>query len=281
MKSLLRSAFASQSQPQHPGSPLSEPPRDLLAEFNKNGYCLFRGLFTPEEAKQIIEDIKQAQTIDGVSGLNKGAMTFYSGVYAQSKALQAVISRPEVINRLTQIIGPNFWVRWDQAVAKGPGAGTFPWHQDNAYNSLKDDHYQLWIALTKTTSENGGLWLDPGSHTQVEPHQKVGNHMVFQGKPKNPILIEANPGDVLLFSSRTLHSTTPNVTQETRWVYVVEYMSLDHYDPGVKPPYFVVARNGKPTAESVYTYRGKLNPFNHLKYWRWQLSKLVPNRQAN
>lgn len=251
--------------------PKTEP--SLQKQFQDQGYVILKSMFSSTEAQALIEDIKAAETIDGVSALNKGAMTFYSGVYSKSKKLQATISQPKVIDFLKQFIGSDFWVRWDQAVAKGPGAGTFPWHQDNAYNHLKDGHYQFWIALTKTTQDNGGLWIVPGSHKAVLPHKKVGNHMVYQGIPNKPVFIEAEPGDVILFSSYTLHSTTPNITQGTRWAYVVEYMSLDHYDPGILPPYFVVARGGKPTAELVHFYRGNLNPWNHIKYWRWQLSK--------
>lgn len=247
---------------------------NLLEQFKTQGYAIKKNLFTPEEAIAIIEHIKQAETIDGVSALNKGAMTFYSGVYAKSPDLQTVVSQPKVINFLKQFIGDNFWVRWDQAVAKGPGAGVFPWHQDNAYNYLQDEHFQFWIALTKTTSENGGLWLVPQRHQNTLPHKKIGNHMVFQGEAKNPILIEADPGDVVIFSSFTLHSTTPNTTQDTRWAYVIEYMKCQDLDPTVVPPYFIVARNGQPTAEFVNWYSGKLNPINHLKYWRMYLSSL-------
>jgi len=247
--------------------------KDLVKDFKEKGYCVLREFFSPSEAATLIDDIKNSETIDGVSLLNKGSMAFYSGVYHRSSKLQSFISQPKLVDLLKQVMGPDIWVRWDQAVAKGPGSGTFPWHQDNAYNGLKDGHYQLWIALTEMTPDNGGLWLVPGSHKQKLPHRKAGNHMVYQGEVKNPIFIEAQPGDVVLFSSFLLHSTTPNVTQNSRWAYVVEYMSLEHFDPDVKPPYFVVARKGVPTAEFVNYYRGQLNPINRLKYWRQQLRR--------
>jgi ectoine hydroxylase-related dioxygenase (phytanoyl-CoA dioxygenase family) len=248
---------------------------NLLEQFKTQGFVVKKNLFTPEEALALIEHIKQAETIDGVSALNKGAMTFYSGVYAKSPALQAVVSQPKVINFLKQFIGDNFWVRWDQAVAKGPGAGTFPWHQDNSYNLLKDEHFQFWIALTKTTEANGGLWLVPQRNKETFPHKKVGNHMIFEGKVENPVLIEAEPGDVVLFSSFSLHSTTPNVTQDSRWAYVIEYMKCQDIDPTIAPPYFMVARHGEPIAKFVHWYSGRLNPINHLKYWRMYLTNLL------
>ncbi|MEO0707134.1 MAG: phytanoyl-CoA dioxygenase family protein [Cyanobacteria bacterium J06649_5] len=263
-----------------PGGAPFDVDKSFAEAFEDQGYCVIRGFLSSEEAAGLIEEIKNAETIDGVSGLNKGTLTFYSGVYYCSKKLQAFVSQPKVVNFLKQIIGPNFWVRWDQAVAKGPGSGTFPWHQDNAYNNLKDGHYQLWVALTATTRDNGGLWVVPGSHKHPLPHKQIDNHMVCQEGITGPVFIDAEPGDIILFSSYLLHSTTPNITQATRWAYVIEYMSCDHFDPGIRAPYFVVSQGGEPTAEFVRFYKGNLNPLNHMKYWRWQLSKLMSGRKS-
>src|SRR5690606_40313037 len=50
----------------------------------------------------------------------------------------------------------------------------FQWHQDNAYNGLPVEHFQLWIALTETRNANGTLWLAPGSHKRGQlPHERV------------------------------------------------------------------------------------------------------------
>jgi ectoine hydroxylase-related dioxygenase (phytanoyl-CoA dioxygenase family) len=249
----------------------------IREEFQQNGYVISRGFFTEEEMNTLIEDIKSAKPRNGVSGLNKGTLTFYSSVFFHSKKIQTLISQSKVVDLLKQVIGPDFWVRWDQAVEKGTGSGVFPWHQDNGYSELKDVHYQLWIALTKMTPENGGLWLVPGSHKRFLPHKWIDNHVEYQGTPENSIFIEAKAGDVVLFSSLMLHKTTPNTTQDSRWAYVVEYMSLDHFDPSIEPPYFVVARDGKSQPEMVHFYRGRLNLINHLKYigFRWAPQKMV------
>ena len=116
------------------------------------------------------------------------------------------------------------------------------------------------------TEENGGLWLQPGSHRGPLPHRVSANHVAYDGTPESPIFIEAEAGDVVLFSSFTLHRTTPNVSSEQRWAYVVEYMSLDHFYPYVDPPYYVVARDGRPTSEFVSSYRGRDNLLNQAKY---------------
>ncbi|MDD5034947.1 MAG: phytanoyl-CoA dioxygenase family protein [Methylococcaceae bacterium] len=258
----------------------------LKEEFSEKGYVILRDFFSKSQMDSLIEDIKTAKTRNGVSGLNKGALTFYSSLFFHNPSIREFVSQPKLVDLLKQIIGPDFWVRWDQAVAKGPGAGTFGWHQDNGYSRLHEAYYQLWIALTDMTPENGGLWLEPGSHKYLLPHKSVDKHRVYEGAPENPVFIEAKAGDVVVFSSFTLHSTTPNITQQTRWAYVVEYMSTDQFDPSIEPPYFMVARVGKPQPEFVHFYRGRLNPLNQLKYlgfrWgiHWSSLRFLPGRLA-
>ncbi|BAU66905.1 hypothetical protein STA3757_43110 [Stanieria sp. NIES-3757] len=238
----------------------------LKQEFDENGFIVLKKFFSQQEAEILLDTIKSTPHPNNKDRLTKGAMTFYSRVFLYSKELQKFASQQKIIDILKELIGPDIWMRHDQAVAKGPGADTFPWHQDNGYNKLKDGHYQFWVALTEMTADNGGLHLQPGSHKKILPHKKVGNEQVYDGVPENPVLIEAEPGDVVIFSSFTLHSTTPNVTQHPRWAYVLEYMSLDYYDPFLEPPYFVVARDGKSCPEFVETYRGSKSLTNRLKY---------------
>src|SRR5260370_5784663 len=250
---------------------------DRREEFEEQGYTPARGFFSKEEMDGLIHDIRTADPKNPQpSGLNKGELIFYSNIFFRSKKLQDFISQPRLVDFLKQVIGPDFWARWDRAVFKGPGSGEFPWHQDNAYNLLKDQHFQLWIALSKMNHERGGLWLLPGSHKNgLLPHKTVGTHMAYDGPTDKAVCLEAEVGDVVLFSSLMLHYTSPNASVYDRWAYVVEYMNLDHYDPYIKPPFFVVAQNGKSRPEFVRHYRGSLRPMNDVKYFVPRLKRSV------
>lgn len=241
--------------------------REIKTAFAKDGFLVCKGLFSLEEVQILLQDIKDSERRYEQDELTKGSMTFKSCIFFHSPRIQQFITQQKIINLLKVLIGPDIWVRWDQAVAKGPNSDTFPWHQDNNYSKLKDTHYQFWVALTESNGDNGGLLVQPGSHLQSHPYRYQGYEVVYDGVPQNPILITAEPGDVVIFSSFTLHSTTPNITQNTRWAYVIEYMSLDHYDPYVEPPYFVAARNGKSSPKFVRSYRGSNNPISRLKYY--------------
>lgn len=241
---------------------------DLKTTFEDQGFIHWKGVFTNDEIDGLRGDIEAAgRALEDASDLNKGRMVFLSNVFQQSPALRSFVCQQRLVDLLAPIVGPDFWVRWDQCVCKGPGAPEFPWHQDNAYNDLKDAHFQLWVAVTPTTADNGGLWLCPGSHKHgVLPHHKVGSHQVVDRLPGSEVLVEAQRGDVVLFSSLMLHHTKANVSQDDRWAYVIEYMKIEHFDPLIKPPYLIAAEGGKTANRYATSYAGSEKWSNHVKY---------------
>lgn len=245
------------------------------AEFATQGYVLCRKFFSDSEMSELRHEIqKVGESLDKADYLNKDKMIFYSNVFRKSEYLQGFISQKKIVEFLRQFIGPDFWVRWDQCVVKGPGAPAFPWHQDNAYSKLREAHCQLWIGLTDMHEKNGGLWLQPGSHKyRLQPHRRAANHLECTNKLGKEVLIPTEKGDIVLFSSFMLHYTGTNESHAERWAYVVEYLSLDHYDPLIKPPYFIVAEDGKSAPRFAESYRGSSSLKNRSKYLPLQMKE--------
>jgi len=240
----------------------------LIAEFATQGYILCRKFFSESEIVELRDEITRVgRSLAKADYLNKDKMIFYSNVFLKSEYVQSFISQKKVVELLRQFTGPDFWVRWDQCVVKGPGAPVFPWHQDNAYSRLRDTHCQLWIGLTAMDEKNGGLWLQPGSHKSgLLPHRRVANHLECKSKPGKEVLISTEKGDIVLFSSFMLHYTGPNESSAERGAYVVEYLSLDYYDPLITPPYFIVAEGGMPAPRFARSHRGSASFKNRMKY---------------
>ena len=231
----------------------------LKQAYKKNGFCILRSFFSKDEMPKLLDDILSAEPSEGMGGLSKGAMQFRSNLFYKSKNIQKFITESKLVSLIQNVIGDDFWIRWDQAVGKSPSAPVFPWHQDNGYNELSCEHYQCWIAVTKSTSENGTIVISPESHLKGRlPHTFDGRHTCFKGDVDKSIMIEAEPGDVLLFSSLTLHKTLPNISQsDVRWAYVLEFISIKDYDPSVPSPYFVVSKEGKPYGEFINKHPAK------------------------
>ncbi len=247
-------------------------------EFRDQGFTVARGFFSKEEASELLGEInRRAEDPDTKDCLTVGGLVFTSNVFRGSNRVQQIIAQQRIIDFLKPIAGGDLWVRWDQAVTKYPGAGVFRWHQDNGYNHLTTQHYQVWIALTESRNQNGGLWLAPGSHKRgLLPHRKVSeSHIEVEAEVGESLCIDANIGALIVFSSLMLHRTGPNEAQTARTAYVVEFMPWSDYDFAVEAPFFIASTNGRSDPHFVKRQPGALNPMNQLRYWKPQARHLV------
>ncbi|HET6950454.1 MAG TPA: phytanoyl-CoA dioxygenase family protein, partial [Acidimicrobiales bacterium] len=162
------------------------------------------------------------------------------------------------------LIGPDVNLYWDQAVYKKPEKPRrFPWHQDNGYAYVEPQQYlTCWVALTDATLANGCPQVAPGrhragtlAHTYVDP---LGYECFTE--PGVVAAGEVAAGGVVVFSSLTPHLTGPNLTQEVRKAYILQYAPVGaevlQGDPGGEPTarvpaddpdrQFAVVRHGEP-----------------------------------
>ncbi len=246
-------------------------------EFERQGYIIYRGLFSIEEIKALWENIQSSDQKENTFGCDQNRLHYHTEFLSRSGKIRELITQSKIVDVLSKIIGSDIWVRWDQAISKDPGASMMPWHQDNRYTQLKHPYYQVWIPLTKVTADNGALWVQPGQYFMeqtVFPHTYVESFFSCERNIEAPVMIEAEPGDVVVFSSFLLHCTAPNTTNQSRWAYVLECLPLHCFDPLVEPPYFVMARDGKPHPEFVQFYAQRLHPINVLKYGWFKLKNV-------
>ena len=123
----------------------------------------------------------------------------------------------------------------------------FHWHQDLTYLLGSINALTFWIPLTPVNKINGTIELVPGSHKNgiydIEYVSSKPLHANSVLSPKdvklkeNPIdgiiQIEANPGDLVVFSQLLLHRSTPNRSDKTRWAVQLRYadaMSKHFYE---------------------------------------------------
>ncbi|WP_404784534.1 phytanoyl-CoA dioxygenase family protein [Altericista sp. CCNU0014] len=246
-------------------------------EFERQGYIFCKDFFSKDEIDNLWENIKLSDIEENTFRWDQNRLQFHTHFLNRNHKIRDLIAQSKVVDLLSQIVGANIWVRFDQAISKDPGASMMPWHQDNGYTRLKHTYYQVWIPLTKMTLENGGLLVQSDNYSanqKILPHKYVDGFFVCEKPPNKSLFIEAKPGDIAIFSSLLLHCTTPNTSNESRWSYVVECLPLNCFDPLVEPPYFVMARDGKPYSKFVRFFPQRLNPINVLKYGWFKLKNV-------
>jgi phytanoyl-CoA hydroxylase len=205
-------------------------------QFAEEGFFLLEGAFGADTVSQIIEEIDplehEAEEFlrsqpDGRVSISKAdAITFSRHLVKRSPVLRTLTAADPLVGLCHDLIGPDVRLYWDQAVYKKPGnPDEFPFHQDNGYTYLEPQQYlTCWIALTDTDENNGCPWVVPGLHTSgtLAHEQTPLGWRCFTSSPA-AVPVPAAAGDVVVFSSLTPHRTGPNLTDDTRKSYIVQY----------------------------------------------------------
>ena len=122
-------------------------------------------------------------------------------------------------------------------MTKYPGfSSSTQWHQDIRYWSFeKPELISMWVALGRENEENGALRIIPGSHRMEFQREQFDSELFFRMDiEKNLELLSSakavhlEPGDVLFFHSRLLHSARKNTTKKIKLSVVYTYYSEDN-----------------------------------------------------
>lgn len=146
------------------------PPRRLtpeqVAQFDRDGFLLpLDGISAAEAAatRSRIEAMEAAEQ-QGGNGLFSNAHCLYGW-------WQKMATRPELLDVVEDLLGPNIMIWKSQLWIKEAGSDSFVgWHQDARYWGLTPiDSVNVWMALTDVTPENGPMQYLRGSHSRCYP----------------------------------------------------------------------------------------------------------------
>lgn len=127
---------------------------------------------------------------------------------------------------------------YDHAILKPPRNGrATPWHQDQAFTEDRGPFSSIhfWIALQPVTIEMGCMQFVPGSHlSPLLPHRPVSEHahamQVDDVDLSTAVACPLPAGGATVHLPRTLHATGPNLTDEPRLAWGLEF------GPPLPPP---------------------------------------------
>ncbi len=106
---------------------------------------------------------------------------------------------------------PNYTLKFYNARSSG---NKLDLHIDSyfPYKGKQTIMMQFAIVLEKSLKENGCTVIVPKSHISGTYSNR---------KTKNVKYLEANPGDLLIWDSRTWHGTTQNILKKSRWAIIM------------------------------------------------------------
>ena len=219
-----------------PAGPYDFLSPEQIKSFDENGYAVVEDAFTSDEIEKVLEKIDpfEFNVTEALKGLDGGKffisraeeITFTTHLVTQSEELKE-FSKHEVFTGICKdLVGDDVRLYWDQAVYKKPGTkDEFPWHQDNGYTFIEPQAYlTCWVALTDTDETNGCPCVMPGLHRKGTLHHEttdIGYEIPLDSSDSVTLPLKA--GSIAVFSSLTPHRTGPNLNEDIRKAYILQY----------------------------------------------------------
>ena len=207
-----------------------------INNFDEKGFIVLEDAFSPAEVEEVINQIDpyEFNVTEALRGLDEGKffisraeeITFTTHLVTQSEYLKEFSAHEVFLNLCKDIIGNDVRLYWDQAVYKKPGTkDEFPWHQDNGYTFIEPQAYlTCWIALTDTDETNGCPWVVPKLHQMGTLHHEptdLGYEIDLDDA--DAVCLPLKAGSIAVFSSLTPHRTGPNMSENIRKSYILQY----------------------------------------------------------
>lgn len=247
----------------------SGPWRRLTPEqaerFDREGYFLLPGALAASVTDELTLELDQldadyearlSMQPPRSSGISRpGEITFNSRLVTKSPAARRLSQATNLVELAADLLGPDVRLYVDQSVYKKPQVtAPFPWHQDNGYRFSEPQVYlSMWIPLVPARIDNGCVWVWPGVHRRgTLRHWPSPIGYVCKWDNDGAVPVEADPGDVVVFSSVTPHCTGPNRSNSVRKAYLLQYgvegmrdfkTGEAYRDPSCQ---YAVAKDGRP-----------------------------------
>lgn len=233
--------------------------RQDKASFDENGYI---GPFTIYDTattaaiwkKVRVQLLDKSRAIYGKNKMNYDR-------HLDIPALSDIVSHPDIVRRVQSLLGPDILCWRTEWFPKYPGNEATAWHQAESFVAFEgesklvptrphDGSWELtvWFAFTEASRDVGCLKVIPKTHRTwyFDEHRNVpynpSDTAGFYGydfeklkidpdwKPdeSQALHFEMQAGQVLMFTSRLLHGSTPNITKDrTRMGLAIRYVPTD------------------------------------------------------
>lgn len=207
--------------------------KKLIQDFQRDGYSLVRGLFSPEEVefyKQHFMDLRHAgeytgdfagvhssdENINQADPLQKYPRMIH--MHRWDEATKAWLLDERIRQCLNSFLGRDPYAVQSMLYFKPPGARGQGLHQDQYYLRAKPGTcVAAWLALDPCDEENGCLQVVPGTGdlpilcaTQADTTESFTDIAVPLREDMEPESIIMEAGDVLFFNGTVIHGSFSN-----------------------------------------------------------------------
>lgn len=207
-----------------------------LAQFTEQGYLLIKQAI-PEATVKTLDNAILGLSADRTGDLTHAsfntnpALTQVRDAANRMPDYQLLFECPDLMSIIAQILNGSVQVLGTEALRRGIYDQAHEvWHRDSGaflerpYDDVNGPlHLKAQAFFTDTRPlGSGNLLLLPGSHRWPVDHQDqaywaAANAALAHGEvPADALIVQAEPGDAVIFGNTMWHAVMPNRTQERR-----------------------------------------------------------------
>jgi ectoine hydroxylase-related dioxygenase (phytanoyl-CoA dioxygenase family) len=223
---------------------------EQVAQFERDGFYVARGLFSAEETaflrerfmaiqqdalnpESTLRPYYQPKTMEEAGGdvLKHYPRIMHPHRFDTISTDYMLDARIEGI--LRALFGEEALAAQSMLYFKPPGARGQALHQDNFYLKVSPGTCMAaWVSLDAADDQNGTLFVVPGSHKLdvLCPHaadlsKSFTTEEVDVPEGMEPVGIDLEAGDVLFFNGSLIHGSYPNITKDRfRRAFICHYV---------------------------------------------------------
>ena len=205
---------------------------EQIAAYRREGYVLFHEqLFEPAELDALNSLFEEHLAEKG----DKLSDELDTPHFRDSRLLEFLL-HTKVLDLVEPITGSDIAVWSSHFICKEPYTGrATPWHEDSAYwegsVSSYDNIVTVWLALDRSTRENGCMRVIPGSqvngfsqYEEVDRANHTFGSQIVDVDDSRAVDFELERGECSLHDARIIHGATPNTSPHRRCGYTMRYM---------------------------------------------------------
>lgn len=209
-------------------------PSSIADTYARDGFVFPVPIVSAEEAQGLRADLESAEASLADEPEKLALLRAYPDRLLPS--FDAIIRHPNIINAVSQILGPDLLV-WSAALfskdANSPHIVT--WHQDLTYWDLDDaEEITCWLALSTANRMSGCMQFIPGSHKMravqhIDTYSDTnlltrGQEVAVQVNEDDAVFVELLPGEASLHHGHLFHASHPNQSNDRRLGSAIRYI---------------------------------------------------------
>ena len=201
-----------------------------LEQYDEQGYTQGGPLLTGDRLARLRDEIEREidRLPPGQRPENMPSLHYHNGF------LRELCLSDDLVNIAEQIVGPDVALFTTYVISKQQDDGlAVKWHQDAAYFPIEPmETFTLWLAVDRSTRENGCMQVMPGSHRPRTlrchgTHVSDGSTLPLSLKdftPDEAKDVELAAGDFSVHDCFILHGSRPNRSRQRRCGITIKYV---------------------------------------------------------